>query len=133
MLSKTKEGLSWYADRTVLLVRAIFAIVVGAGIVWYCKAHLYGGWSETLGNWNAMVANSEPRPVTIWETTVMLVVGLLASILYIILYIIEAFLPLLGFILFWFAFCGLLYWLDSRGSQNSQVESDGEDVDDEIT
>lgn len=129
MLSKIKESLSWDADRTVLLVRAIFAIVVGAGIAWYYKAHLYGGWSEALGNWNAVVANSEPRPVTIWETTVMLVAGLLASILYII----EAFLPLLGFILFWFAFCGLLYWLDSRSSQNSQVESDGEDVDDEIT
>ena len=36
--------------------------------------------------------------------------------------------PLIGFVIFWFAILGLLYWLESRRSQNSWGVRNSEDT-----
>lgn len=121
MLDKIKKKYSWDADCTVLLVRAIFAIAAVVGIVWYYRKHLYGDPSRVLDNWNAMVANSEPPPI-IWETIISLVKGIISLIPSIVI----AFLPLLGFAIFWLAFWGFTDWLDTRKprNMNTQVKYD---------
>ena len=126
MINEIRERLSWDVDCTVLLVRSILAIAVVVGIVWY-QVGSYRGGSEGLNNWSVMVANSEPRPATIWEIAATLVMFALSLVLFFAVLL----LPFLGFGLFMLTFFGLLVWLDSRGSQNNRIECNSEDTRDE--
>lgn len=92
MSNRIRERVSWNVECTVLLVRLIFAIAIVVGAAWYYRAHLHEGGTG------------------IWEVIAALVAGLFALFLFFVILL----LPLIGFVIFWFAFCGLLYWLDSR-------------------
>ena len=118
MLSKIRERLSWDVDRTVLLVRAILAIIVGAGILWYHKERLYGGRPGVSDNLNALVVKSGSHSETISE----MLVSIVTDVIYLILFTIEALLPFLGFIFFRFAYCDILCWPGLRKPPKMEVQ-----------
>jgi len=127
MLSRIKGSLSRDAECTVLLVRAVLAIIVGVGILWYHKEHLYGGRPGVSDNLNALAVNSGPPSETISGITVSIV----TDTVHLILFTIEILLPFLSVILFRFAFCDILCWLGSRKPQNSWDVRESEDTRDE--
>jgi len=124
MINKIKERLSWDADCTILLVRFILAVAVVVGVVWYYRAHPYNGGSEILSRLNAIAANSEPHPATVWDT----ITALVMSPLYFILYVAVLLLPFLGLGLFLLAVLWMMDRSDSSGSKNNRIERNSEDT-----
>ena len=125
MMNKIRERLSWDADRTILLVRFILATAIVVGLVWYERTHPYNGESEVLNRLIADATKSEGPPATAWEIVTALAMGSLYFILrlaVLLLQVIIILLPVLAVVLFVVA----LDWLDSRGSQNSQIERESE-------
>lgn len=120
MINEIRERLSWDVDCTVLLVRSILAIAVVVGIVWY-QVGSYRGGSEGLNNWSVMVANSEPRPATIWEIAATLVMFALSLVLFFA--VLQ--LPFLAFVLPWLMSWGVM---SARCSRDNQVERDNENT-----
>jgi len=129
MMNKIRERLSWDADRTILLVRSILAVVVFVCVVWYCRTHPYNGESEVLNRLIADATKSKGPPATVWETITVMVMGPL----YFVLSVAVLLLPLVVFGLPVLAIFVVMDWLDSHGSKNNRVERNGEDTRNENT
>ena len=126
MMNKIRERLSWDADRTILLVRSILAVVVFVCVVWYCRTHPYNGESEVLNRLIADATKSKGPPATVWETITVMVMGPLYFVLSVAVLLVVFGLPVLAIFV-------VMDWLDSHGSKNNRVERNGEDTRNENT
>lgn len=114
MLDKLKKICSWYAYHSIALVFSVAFAGSGIYMLWLevRRSAAYETVNAfTVESWNAVMANSPHRQATVWEMVVMVAVLILSTAVVVS--------PMLAIWVF-------LIRLDSRKSQNAQVERDGE-------
>lgn len=116
MLDKLKKNCSWYAYYSIALVFSITFAGLGLYVLWLevRRSAAYESLNDfTVESWKAVLANSSHQSMTIMDMAITASIALAGTAIMIS--------PILGS---W----ALVNWLDSHGSQNSQVERDSEDA-----
>lgn len=121
MLDKLKKNCSWCAYYSIALVFSITFAGLGLYMLWLevRRSAAYESLNDfTVESWKTVLANSSHQSMTIMDMAITVSILIACSAV-----MISPFLAAWAF----------LNRLDSRGSQNSQVERDSEDIHDERT